>query len=362
MNLVTLSIPLFFMGIGLELWAARSRGGVRRYYDLRDSIGNAGTGILDQTFGAVTGAAMFAVSYLYFHEHRLLASWPTDSPLTWLGTFAGADFVYYWWHRASHRMGFFWAAHVVHHQSREYNLSVALRQSAFTSVTSAFFYAPLALLGAPPEVFIPCKALDQLYQFWIHTRLIGKLGPLEWFFNTPSHHRVHHGTNAPYLDRNYAGTFIIWDRLFGTFAEEREGVRYGTLHPLNGYEAVRANFHTYSLLARLTPHVRGWRERVLLWLGPPERRPRLISKEAESLLTAEERYPVGPGARTLQRSFFAFVGVLVGGSVFLFNVKRLPAQAQILGALAIAAAVYAVGRVLDHGGDPVTPRKLTVPS
>src|SRR5690606_31238042 len=152
------------------------------------------------------------------------------------------DFAYYWWHRASHRISFLWAAHVVHHQSEDYNLAVALRQAWFTSLSSWVLNLPLAFLGVPPLVYGVCAALNTLYQFWIHTRLVGKLGPLEWVLNTPSHHRVHHGIDAPYLDTNYGGVFIVFDRLFGTFVEETHEPRYGTLDPIRSFDPVWANF------------------------------------------------------------------------------------------------------------------------
>ena len=139
------------------------------------------------------------------------------------------DFLYYWFHRLSHEINAFWAAHVVHHQSEEYNLAVALRQGTFQGVFSWVFYLPLAVLGFPPLVFLTVSSIDTLYQFWIHTRVIGRLGPLEWVLNTPSNHRVHHAKNPQYIDKNCGGALIIWDRMFGTYAAEVEPPVFGVL-------------------------------------------------------------------------------------------------------------------------------------
>jgi sterol desaturase/sphingolipid hydroxylase (fatty acid hydroxylase superfamily) len=152
----------------------------------------------------------------------------------WPALFVVEDFFYYWYHRAGHEMRFFWAAHVSHHSSQHYNLSTALRQSVTTPFTGWVFWVPVVLLGFPVEALMLQKAVSLLYQYWIHTETIGKLGPLEWVFNTPSHHRVHHASNLRYLDKNYGGILIVWDRMFGTFEPERdeEPVRYGLLHNL----------------------------------------------------------------------------------------------------------------------------------
>ena len=136
-----------------------------------------------------------------------------------------------------------WGSHIPHHQSEEYNLSVALRQGVFQGCFFWLFYLPLAFIGFPPALFILMASIDTLYQFWIHTRTIGKLGPLEWVLNTPSHHRVHHAKNPKYIDKNHAGILIIWDRLFGSFVPETEEPRYGIIKPLRSYNPLWINMH-----------------------------------------------------------------------------------------------------------------------
>lgn len=158
------------------------------------------------------------------------------------------DLAYYWAHRMSHEINLFWGGHVVHHQSEDYNLSVALRQSSFQVVWTFAFSLPLALLGFETTDFVLISAFNTLYQFWIHTEVIGKLGWFEYVFNTPSHHRVHHGRNPKYIDKNHAGTLIIWDRLFGTFQAEEERPTYGITKPLNSWNAVWANVSHYDTM------------------------------------------------------------------------------------------------------------------
>src|SRR5207247_5460488 len=176
-------------------------------------------------------------------------------------------------HRMSHEVNAFWAAHVVHHQSEEYNLAVALRQGAFQSSFSWVFYLPLAVIGFPPLLFLTVSSLDTLYQFWIHTRAIGRLGPLEWVLNTPSHHRVHHGRNPQYIDRNHAGTLIIWDRMFGTFEPEGHAVIYGVTEPIASWNPVWANFHAYRNLWADAKRAKHWWDKIRIWFMPPGWKP-----------------------------------------------------------------------------------------
>ncbi|XP_048655604.1 alkylglycerol monooxygenase isoform X6 [Marmota marmota marmota] len=177
-------------------------------------------------------------SYIYIWENYRFFSLPWDSPWTWYLTFLGVDFAYYWFHRMAHEVNIIWAGHQVHHSSEDYNLSTALRQSVLQIYTSWIFYSPMALF-IPPSVYAVHLQFNLLYQFWIHTEIINNLGPLELILNTPSHHRVHHGKNRYCIDKNYGGTLIIWDRIFGTFEAEKERVIYGLTHPINTFDPLR---------------------------------------------------------------------------------------------------------------------------
>lgn len=269
MEYIALSIPLFFLLMGIELaWSAWSG---RKVYRFNDFVANLGCGIGSQVVGAFTKTMVFAV-YLWVYDHGRLFTLE-NSVLTWIATFLLIDLLYYWFHRLSHEINFLWAAHIVHHQSEEYNLSVALRQSWWQGLFSFWFYIPVAVLGVHPVTILTVGAFVTLYQFWIHTKALGKLGPVEWLFNTPSHHRVHHGSDAKYIDRNHAGTLIIWDRLFGTYQVEEEEPLYGITTPLGTWDPVKANFHYWGDLIALAGRCSNWKDKVRVFLKPPGWKP-----------------------------------------------------------------------------------------
>ncbi|MCA9658059.1 MAG: sterol desaturase family protein [Myxococcales bacterium] len=270
MNLIALSIPAFLALIAVELAVARLRH--RRVYRLNDAVSDLSCGITSQIVGSVLLGSLGAAAYLWvFAELRLwdLREVGIHTAWIWLFGLLGVDLIYYWWHRASHEVNLLWAAHVVHHHSEDYNLAVALRQAWFTGLTAIPFYLVLAVLGLPPPVYFISKAVNTLYQFWIHTELIGDLGPLERVLNTPAHHRVHHAINAEYLDRNYAGILIVWDRLFGTFEPERARPVYGTTKPLRSFNPVWANLHYFVDIARKARGLSRWRDKLWLWFAHP---------------------------------------------------------------------------------------------
>jgi alkylglycerol monooxygenase len=270
-KLIALSIPMFFVLIGLELLVGRLSH--RSRYRFEDSITNLACGVGQQVL-EVFFKAVSLTGYVFLYEHARVATLPASSWLTWVGVLFGVDLAYYWFHRASHRVNFLWATHVVHHQSEEYNLSVALRQSWFYPVFAWVFYLPLAVLGFSPLVFVTMKTINTLYQFWIHTRAVGTLGPLEWVMNTPSHHRVHHGIDPKYIDRNYAGIFIVWDRLFGTFQREEEEPAYGIVKPLASFNPFWANSHYWLEMVALARSCSRFSDKLLVPFMPPEWRPK----------------------------------------------------------------------------------------
>ncbi|MCO4764349.1 MAG: sterol desaturase family protein [Myxococcales bacterium] len=248
-TLIALAIPVFFLLIFAEVGLAMRRS--ERVYRFTDAVTDLSCGIASRMFHLFDLAVILAIYAWVYDELRVWDG--ADGQLwLWAGAFIGLDFLYYLFHRASHEVNLLWAVHSVHHQSEDYNLAVALRQALFSSLTSLPFYLPLALLGVPPLVFGTCSALNTLYQFWIHTELINKTpAPIEAVFNTPSHHRVHHGINPQYLDRNHAGVCIIWDRLLGTFEPEGQPVVYGLVSPLRSYNPIWANFAHFRWMGQL---------------------------------------------------------------------------------------------------------------
>jgi sterol desaturase/sphingolipid hydroxylase (fatty acid hydroxylase superfamily) len=270
MKIVGLAQLALLLLIPLEMFLA-SRKIIRAEYDSRDTFANIAVSIGSIFFwGSFSWILLGAVAYAY--ARRLL-----EIPFTWwtfLLAFVLEDLRYYWWHRISHRSRWFWASHVVHHSSQHFNLSTNLRQS-WTSQFSGLILmsVPLAYIGFSPAMTGLAFSLNLLYQFWIHTEAVRRMPRwFEWLLNTPSHHRVHHASNPSYLDANYAGVFMLWDRMFGSFAAERddEPARYGIVKDLGTFNPVRIALHEYAGILRdqLRGGV-GLRERIGYFFGPP---------------------------------------------------------------------------------------------
>jgi alkylglycerol monooxygenase len=348
---IALAIPVFFALIGVEWLYARWKR--EKLYRLNDSVSDLSTGVLDQVLGVFTKAITVG-AYAWVWERFRVTEWDLSSGWTWLLCFLGVDFFYYWFHRVSHESNLPWGAHIVHHSSEEFNLAVALRQGAFQSLWSFPFYLPLAWLGFPPLVFLACSSFDTLYQFWIHTRTIRKLGPLEWILNTPSHHRVHHGCDAKYIDRNYAGTLIVWDRLFGSFQPEEEEPVYGITRPLASWNPVWANFHHYADLARASRRAPSRIDAVKLWFKGPGWQPPWVK---ETLFGEPYRTPLVDGEagkydhrppRPLVAYAMAQFGLAIGATLgLLWGEAALGWSEKSALAVAIAWTVLDVGLIFD---------------
>lgn len=269
-TLVSWATPVFFLLIALEAWSAHRRR--LDAYRLADSLTSLGCGVWTVTVEVfIKGALLVLFATI---EYRWgLFDFAVDSAWTWLLFFLLLDFLYYWAHRWSHEINFLWGVHVPHHQSEEYNLTTALRQGAFQDSFHWPIYLPLALLGCPAEVFITLLTFSKFYQFWIHTRLIGKVPLIEGILNTPSAHRVHHAVNDRYLDRNHGGTLMIWDRLFGTWVEETEPCVYGVRKPYHRWNAVWSHFDWFADLWRDAARTVRLSDRLRIWVKPTGWRP-----------------------------------------------------------------------------------------
>jgi len=271
-TIITWATPVFFALIGLELLVARWRG--HAAYRTADAISSIGLGVISQVAG-VFGKLLSIGIYAWVATHVAPFSLPADSIAVWVAALLAYDFLYYWLHRAGHEVNILWAAHVVHHQSEHYNLSTALRQTGSGVLLGWLFYLPMALAGIPTEVFVVVALIDLLYQFWVHTEQVGRLGWFDRVFCSPSNHRAHHAVNDRYLDRNYGGILIVWDRLFGTFVEEddTDPPVYGTRAPLRSWNPLWANAEVYWAAAKDMWHARRWRDKLLVWVKPPGWRP-----------------------------------------------------------------------------------------
>lgn len=318
MNFVLYAIPVFFFLIAIEIIAERVKG--TDYYRVNDALNSLMAGVLSQVSGLMKKMIPFTV-YFWVFEHVQLVYLP-DSIWVWIFAVIAYDFFYYWNHRFGHEINLFWAAHVVHHSSEEYNLSTALRQTS-GSFLNWLFFIPLAIIGVDPVILISVGSLNLIYQFWVHTRHIPKLGWFEWFFVSPSNHRVHHAQNQIYLDKNYGGVFIIWDRLFGTFQEELNDEKpiYGVRKPLSSWNPIWANLQVYTQLFKDCWRAKRWQDKCLIWFKPTGWRPHDVEQAfpiQQTDLSKFTKYDPVLSMRT-KVLVVAMFGVLIGlGLVSLF--------------------------------------------
>lgn len=262
---LVLALPVFGVTMLVEWRMLHHRDDLIGYTP-KDSFASLSMGI-GYLLIAAAYKVVFVAAYLLIYQFRLF-----DLEMTWwlwVAAFVLQDFCFYWFHRCGHEVRMMWAAHVNHHSSDHYNLSTALRQSWTEHMFGPIFWVPMALAGFPLEVLIVVESLSLLYQYWLHTELIGKLGPFGWVFNTPSFHRVHHGRNLKYMDRNYAGILIVWDRMFGTFQAEEEAVEYGITKPLESYNPVVVAFHEWGAMLRDVAAAKTLRGKLGVMFGPP---------------------------------------------------------------------------------------------
>ncbi len=313
---IQMAVPLFILLIIVE-WVL-SKWKKQEVYRLNDTVTDLSLGSYSEIVGALMKTLVFAGYYYIYENHRLFdgssAAWfniENTMAWAWVACFFLYDHQYYWAHRMSHTMNFLWATHIPHHQSEEYNLSVALRQGAFQGAFFWVFYLPLAFIGFPPVMFIACAQLDTIYQFFIHTRLVGKLGFLEWFMNTPSHHRVHHAQNEKYIDKNHAGVFIIFDRFYGSFKEEEEEPVYGIVSPLRSFNPFWGTVHYWLQLWKLAGQTPYWRDKIQLWFMPPAWRPRGVPPKPPRDEVSNETFKKFNPVIPMGLNFYIFVHFIV---------------------------------------------------
>lgn len=344
---IALSIPIFFILIGIELGYDFYKK--LKYYRFNDSISNLSQGIGSQITGLFMKTALF-FGYKYIFENWRFFDLP-DTIWTWIILFIGVDFFYYWFHRMSYQINALWAAHIVHHQSEEYNLTVALRQSWFQSWFSWLFYLPLALVGFDPLMFVTLSAFNTLYQFWIHTRTIKSMGFLEHIINTPSHHRVHHGTNPKYIDKNHAGSLIIWDKMFGTFQKEEEEVYYGITTPLASWNPVWANIHYWAELWNTAAKSDTIADKIKVFIKPPGWFPSKLGgfKPAPEIdIFNYKKFDPNYSKGLILYVLFQFIIALAAGSALLFLYPKLEMTPIICAATFTILTLLTCGALLEN--------------
>jgi sterol desaturase/sphingolipid hydroxylase (fatty acid hydroxylase superfamily) len=348
-QIIVLATPVFLGLIALEFAVGLARG--RNTYRLADALSSIGLGVMSQIVGVFT--RLFTVGlYTVVYEHVSIQQWSASAWWVWVFALVAYDFCYYWLHRAGHRVAVLWAAHAVHHQSEDYNLSTALRQTSSGFLLGWIFYLPMAVIGVPPLVFGIVALIDLLYQYWVHTQQIGRLGAFDRWFCAPSNHRVHHAVNERYVDKNYGGIFIVWDRLFGTFVEEdrREPCVYGTRSPLRSWNPLWANLQVYRELALDSWRTASWADKLRVWLEPPGWRPADVAAKWPKPafdIRRMGRYdpPITETAGYVAATLFLVVLLLT--TIFLWNAHRLAPWLVAGLAVLIVALLWAVGVVTE---------------
>lgn len=330
-------IPVMVLAMGVEWLVARRRGIAA--YDLRDTLTDLACGALSQLVNVFVTALGFAgyllaARLLPVHEWAGLPRPSASSPAVWITVFLLVDFGYYWSHRISHHISFLWACHLVHHSSEQLNYAVAMRNSSLHGLFTWVFALPLAMAGVPWQVFAVCYGLNVLYQFLLHTRLVGKLGPLELVLNTPSHHRVHHGVDGAYLNRNFGAVLIVWDRWFGSFAEEQAEPRYGMEPPLRTADPVRVNLWGFAEIGRAWKRATTWPERLAAIFGPARWRGPV---PVNGMMPPP---PVGYAAGQMVLVLGASLGVL-------WNLSDLSRAEVVAATVALGVAMTTIGALLD---------------
>lgn len=353
-QVIVFATPVFLLMMLAEWWLSRrasSRTAGRSAYGLSDTINSLSLGILSQLAGLFT--KLFTIGLYTLLYNALWDSSGTPLWSTWYGALLALllyDFCYYWLHRGGHRVAVLWAAHGVHHQSQHYNLSTALRQTSSGALLGWVFYLPMAVAGVPPLLFGIVALVDLLYQFWVHTEQVGKLGGFDRVFCSPSNHRVHHAVNDEYLDKNYGGILVLWDRWFGTFKEEDAPCVYGTRGALNSWDPLWANAEGYWALMQDAWHTRAWADKLRVWIKPPGWRPADVQarfpKPAFDIQQVQ-RYAPRVRAATQWFAVLQFFWLMTGVLVVLWHAERWPLHVSAIWSGVLLCSFWALGAVIQ---------------
>lgn len=350
-QIIVLATPVFLLLIAVELAVGYQRR--RNTYRLADAVSSISLGMLSQTSAVFTRLLRIGIYTALFEQ---VALWRSDAFWTslpgWLLALVFYDFCYYWLHRMGHESAVLWAAHAVHHQSQDYNLSTALRQTSSGALLGWIFYVPMALAGVPPLVFGVVALIDLLYQFWVHTEQVGRLGWFDRWFCSPSNHRVHHAVNDAYLDKNYGGILIVWDRMFGTFKDEdaQEKCVYGTRGLLGSWDPLWANAQVYAGLAHDSWHARSWLDKLKVWIKPPGWRPADVAERFPKPAFSMAQMPLyqPPMSRAVQWfALLQFVLLLAGVAAFLWQADAAPLAHNALWFAVLLTVQWSLGAVMQ---------------
>lgn len=347
---ITYAVPVFFLMIGMELVFGLIAG--KNNYRLNDSIAAISLGLISR-LPPLLNLGLQGIVWTYVAKNLNLQLLSKESWITWIVAFLLYDLCYYWMHRMSHEIKFLWASHVVHHQGEEFNLSTALRQTSTGWLWKFIFYTPLFAIGVPGEVFFTVAAMNLLYQFWVHTEHIKTLGFLEKIFITPSNHRVHHAQNAEYIDANYGGVFILWDRIFGTYIPERDNLKpiYGTVKPLKSWNPIWSNFEIYYQMIRDSFYTKSYKDKIKVWFSDTRWRPEDVSLKfptSSNDLSAFEKYNPQINSTSKIFSTIQFVINSIISTVIIFTIDDQSYVQTALLAITLIVSTTLINLVLEN--------------
>ena len=336
--IITLAIPVFFLLIIVEYIYGRMIG--KNTYRLNDTVTSITIGMISR-FPTMLNLGVQSVIFVYISSYLNLELLSVKNPFTWIIAFLLYDLSYYWMHRMHHEIKILWATHSVHHHGEDYNLATALRQTSTGWLWKWIFYMPMIILGVPVEVFIAVAGVNLVYQFWVHTEHIGHLGFMEKVFITPMNHRIHHAKNKEYIDANYGGVFIIWDRMFGTYTPQKPELDpvYGTATPLNSWNPVWANFQVFSIMIKDTIKTKSWKDKFRVWFSETYWRPEDCIEEKDP----KDFYKKFNPKITYDIKIFSFMQMLftiaVSGSVLTFVTAHQYSEIATFGILIIVISM-----------------------
>jgi len=336
-SIITFAVPVFFVLIIIEYLYGRAKG--KNTYRLNDTFTSIVIGMISR-YPTMLNLGFQSAVFIYISTSLNMKLLPTDSVLTWVIAFLLYDLSYYWMHRMHHEIKILWATHSVHHHGEDFNLATALRQTSTGWLWKWVFYLPMILIGVPAEVFISVAGVNLVYQFWVHTKHIGHLGVLEKIFITPMNHSVHHAKNKEYIDANYGGVFIIWDRMFGTYIAELPNVKpvYGTVTPLNSFNPIWANFQIFSNMLKDSLKTKKFKDKLKIWIAPTYWKPEDLREEKPQHYDNNIQEKFNPVISTDMKifSFFQMLSIIfVSGSVLLFSQSLAYLDIAMFGALMV---------------------------
>ena len=347
---ITYAVPVFFLMIGIEFIFGVIKG--TNNYRLNDSIAAISLGLISR-LPPLLNLGIQGVVWTYVATNLNMSLMPKDSWVTWVIAFLFYDLCYYWMHRMSHEVKVLWASHVVHHQGEEFNLSTALRQTSSGWLWKWIFYTPMFMVGIPGEVFFTVAAINLLYQFWVHTEHIKTLGALELIFITPSNHRIHHAQNPEYIDANYGGVFIIWDRIFGTYIPERDDLKpiYGTVKPLRSWNPIWSNLEIYHQMIRDTIHTKTLKNKIKVWFSSTRWRPEDVYEKFPHVTNDLEDFEKYDPDANRTTKFFTSVQFIINSSISTIIIFTIADQSYLQScmlAIMLVASTTLVTSIIEN--------------